>query len=649
MTMDLSEFKPPVRLSMTDEEIFVALGNAEASEDGLARAMAIVEEQANLREHDNKLFAEWVERMRASENPLAQIALENVERAKHGLEPLPLVAPIIETEPEPLPEPSSQLQQDVQEILEQVEVVEVEIPVVDDPRGDSDDLFDALLADAAAEATGLIPTLQEHEVPAVTYSHDIIEESVPAFAVSADEDALVVEEKAVSSGWWNTLSVVLNTTGLLLPVVLAYLTATAEISFGTAVFGFGLGTLGQLGLFVASHFASKRTQEPVAVTRRATFGVFGAILPGISLLGLGLSVLALVAIGVAGSLNGAVAGLPVFSSKAVAGLSFGTLAALVLLVAGFVAVISFGRLFKYANAVVAAGLLVGFIVIALGTRANINLSNVSFYVDANQVTVIAVLVTLVGVVGFNSLPKLGSAYGKINTVWRWAGVTAALVVVPSAVFAHFELLFAQNAPATGFDLLNVLIRDTSFGTVSLWFVIFATAFAIANFMQQSLGNLRLLGLNRVSVWWSIALVLATVLAVALSPSWAFWLEVGRLLIVPAAAATGMAIAETMIRRGAYHEASLLRAYGFYRAIGWVGLLGFVASTTLGWATLSPTVHFNWLGFSGWVSVFAPAIALVAGLLWVGIAMVPVIFSQQRAVAEVEERKASLTGFSGFSE
>ena len=33
--MDLSEFKPPVRLSMSDEDIQSALGSASANEEGM--------------------------------------------------------------------------------------------------------------------------------------------------------------------------------------------------------------------------------------------------------------------------------------------------------------------------------------------------------------------------------------------------------------------------------------------------------------------------------------------------------------------------------------------------------------------------------------------------------------------------------------
>ncbi|MEY4311189.1 MAG: hypothetical protein RLZ71_1115, partial [Actinomycetota bacterium] len=73
--MDLSEFKPPVRLSMTDEEIYKALGDAQATEDGIAKAMAIVEEQANLREHDNQVLGEWIARMQADSRPQAKVAL----------------------------------------------------------------------------------------------------------------------------------------------------------------------------------------------------------------------------------------------------------------------------------------------------------------------------------------------------------------------------------------------------------------------------------------------------------------------------------------------------------------------------------------------------------------------------------------------
>ena len=641
MTMDLSEFKPPVRLSMTDEEIFVALGKAEASEDGLAKAMAIVEEQANLRQHDNQLFSEWVHRMQTSDSPLAKIALENVERAKHGLEPLPLLMP----ESEPAPEPVLAFEESLIE-------VEIETPTVVSDEDNSDDLFDALLADAATEATGAIPVMGEAEVPAFTYSHDVVETEIEDFEVAADEDALVQEESAGAkefSGWWHALSNIVLVTGVLFPVLISFLVADSKVSFGTAITGFVVGTLGQLGFYLASHFTGKRTENATVLTRRATFGVHGAIFPGIAVVGLSLTALLLVAIGSSAASNGAIAGLPAFGDAVLGAVTLGQLVSIgiVALAAGIIAVS--GRRLRFVTAAAAALLVIGFVVVAIGTRSAIDLSAINFSIDFGTAGTIALLLSLVAAVNFHNIPKVRAVGSGLSTVWRWVGVVAAIVLLPTAVFAHFVLFYSQNVAMSGFDLLNQLLRASTFGDPALWVLLFGAVFATVALIKSLLKNLHLLGLNRVSNWWLLAVVAAAGALLVLLPDWNLWLDVARFLLVPALAAVGLAIGETIIRRGAYHEASLQRGYGFYHSFGWTGLAGFVIATGLGWGLAAPSQLFAWLGFFGKVSALAPAAAALAGLLWGAVALIPVVRSQQRAVAEVEERKASLSGFVGFTE
>ncbi|MEY2676434.1 MAG: hypothetical protein RL510_454, partial [Actinomycetota bacterium] len=207
--MDLSEFKPPVRLSMTDEEIYKALGDAQATEDGIAKAMAIVEEQANLREHDNQVLGEWIARMQADSRPQAKVALENIERAKQGLEPLPITELMEESQTpslvsedqiiaalnEAYSSPSQVGVESDATIIEEVEVEElvletlgpVEEPIAEAVTEEANDEFDALLAEAATEATSAIPVSVPVEEP-------IAPQPTEEFFVSADEDALVDEE-----------------------------------------------------------------------------------------------------------------------------------------------------------------------------------------------------------------------------------------------------------------------------------------------------------------------------------------------------------------------------------------------------------------------------------------------------------------------
>lgn len=369
---------------MSDEEIYQALGSAQASEDGIAKAMAIVEEQANLREHDNKLFAEWVALMQASPEPQAKIALENVERVKQGLEPLPLTSPVVDVaaalnaaheQPEALEvavedsQPESSIEEvalvEVQEeeeeslqsifadlpvesipesvfeevVVETIEIV-VEPPVA--PEVESvEESFDALLAEAASEATSSIMVTGVSGKPAVTFEVD--DPKVENFEVSADEDALVIEESQVAkakSGWWANTSFWVLATGVFVPVVAAFLVLASGVSFGTALVGFSVGLVVNLGLIISAHFTSARSGEPNVVTSRATFGVFGASLPGLAAIGFAIALLNLTAIGATSSFDGVFDTEISFGDEFFGGITYASaipiaLAISALLIAGF--------------------------------------------------------------------------------------------------------------------------------------------------------------------------------------------------------------------------------------------------------------------------------------------------------------------------
>jgi hypothetical protein len=133
------------------------------------------------------------------------------------------------------------------------------------------------------------------------------------------------------------------------------------------------------------------------------------------------------------------------------------------------------------------------------------------------------------------------------------------------------------------------------------------------------------------------------------PEWSTWLDLSLLLLVPLAAGVGFAVADSLVRRGKYHEASLLRSYGFYGKFNLLALAGYLASVAVGFAIAQPLALAPWLGFAGWTTPFAPLAALAFALVWSAATGIPRILVQQREVAEVEQRKASLNEFTGFSE
>jgi hypothetical protein len=638
--MDQSEFKPPVRLSMTDEEIYQALGNAQATEDGLAKAMAIVEEQANLREHDNQLHAEWLASMQASADPLAKIALENVDRLRNGLELLPL-----EVSEEEIPVV----------VAEVVEIIEIEVPAVEEFVEPERDAFEALLNEAASEATSAISVPDNVSAPAVTFDEDLPVEPAEEFKIAADEDALVFEEsieKPTRSGWRANAAFWFISLGLVVPMVFAYLVASQAVSFGSALSGFALGTLGVVVLAISAHFTAARTGEAFVVTKRATFGVFGAFVPGLVAIGFAFSLLILALVSGVQSFSGVFQlgvgfGDMVFGSASVATVI--TIATLVVvsLVAGFAQASR-----RWINIIVSVPLMIAFVVGALATRSQVSFSNVDWSISPMQVLTVSGFVTFAGIATYGRAPKVtANAFSKINTFARWSAVGATIVLVPTLVFAHFFLVYDQNLPADGFGLLNVfaLVQSPAIATGVLWVGALGVVALLFNLSIATLEEVRSFAVNRLTGWFSLVLVILGSAAVWFVPAWSSWLAVSQLLFVGVSAVVGMQVADSLLRRGAYHESSLLRSYGFYGSFSVFALIGFVAATAAGLAVSAPNSLADWLGFSGWVTPFSPLVAFAFGLVWqlaTGFARVK---KQQSEVAEVELRKAALSEFPGFSE
>ena len=153
----------------------------------------------------------------------------------------------------------------------------------------------------------------------------------------------------------------------------------------------------------------------------------------------------------------------------------------------------------------------------------------------------------------------------------------------------------------------------------------------------------------------LALVLALAVIVLLS-----WLEqsqssnLAQGLVTSASvfvfAWAGIFCADIALRRIAYHEVSLTRDYGFYKAVNWLNLVAFVASIAIGLGFVaSEDPSFSWLGYiaknigaSDWASINV-GIFISLGFS----ALFPILFGRKRIAAQeaevlkIEARKSDL--------
>jgi hypothetical protein len=194
------------------------------------------------------------------------------------------------------------------------------------------------------------------------------------------------------------------------------------------------------------------------------------------------------------------------------------------------------------------------------------------------------------------------------------GTVAPTILIDSAILAIIAVIFIGVSKLI--EVLKTLgTNHIGFGLATLVSVLFIVALATE------------------------ALLLPNALAINLSLT--------ALLLIPAAAWVGMILTETLMRRGAYHDASLTRSYGFYGSVNWIAAIGFLISTAVGFAVAQPIGSMNWLGFlsaSTGISVRFDVAALLTVLVAVVYALAtgfPRVLRQQRETKQVEDRRFDL--------
>ena len=96
--MESNQYQPPVRKSLTDEELAARVEYATSTRMGLEAMMDLVVAQEALRAQEDREIEEWLEQMEAEGSPEALLAAENFRRTQSGLSALPQVEsePVVE-------------------------------------------------------------------------------------------------------------------------------------------------------------------------------------------------------------------------------------------------------------------------------------------------------------------------------------------------------------------------------------------------------------------------------------------------------------------------------------------------------------------------------------------------------------------------
>jgi purine-cytosine permease-like protein len=655
--MDSTNFTPPARRSMTDEEITTALGNAQADEAGITSAMELLETQAQLRDIEKMEFSSWVLEMERIGSPEALLAVENANRAQKGLDPLselpqtqpnlapiddvvshlnnlyasqatpqevtPVAEPVVEEPVFETPivgEPEHAESPLVEEPVAEESVAEepvIEAPVFvepisfvevqPEPVADDFDEFDRLLAaDTVVGAEDEVTALEEELVqeivssPVAAFDSLTVIESDPG--VDFVQESAIEEIKLESTPKLNRRSRAssqfwawLGLSGSVLPLGLAYFVSKTGLAYSQAVLAIFLGVLASGLVIAVGALAGKRSGLPTLLLSRAPFGVYGNAAPAavLTVVRFFWSAAIMVALLTLGKNV-----LHVDSLTAVSNTNNIYLyAAAFVLIAGAITLAIFGGriLFRAQQAVGLVGVAVAIALIAV-TANTFSLQDLLAQPTSSWNTAFGVAVLTFCVYGLAWTSAGADFARKLSTNARGAAVVgwgALALVVVPTIVASYGLALISTNHADTAPWLSYLLL----GSASIsGIVILAMSLYSSNLSLHSLG-LKLKPAVAQPVIGVLVLALAGLGIYFIADVWKFTGDYAHIAAIPVAAWAGIFISDILIRRIAYHEISLSRGYGFYKSVNWVNLTGWLVATAAGFGfTYVDQAGFGWTGF-----------------------------------------------------
>ncbi len=647
--MDNREFQAPKPQAMSDAELEAALEQAKTSADGLLAAMILLEQQEQLRRADAAALASWLE-----EHPPVQS--EHVEQA------------IVVDHQEP-------------QFIEQFDK-DVESEVDLEPQEPE---FDRILDAAVHEATESVATIEQTEAESST--------SLPAELEHEPDIAPVSAADLAGTGTLNKIIYDVNQTleaasesataeeetfsgddeplpSAAIPIVrqskpspftkvlaafkalplVEYLAAIATVfvslklgaSLSTTLLALVIGIVLQTSIAFMFRLNEARGGLAHSIMNRATYGVWGAHLPG------ALTLLARVV------LIGAISAWLVATLDKTTSLGDFNLANPSAL--GFA---SNGILLASMVAVAAA-------LLAMSSRINL------------AITTFALLVSAIGCIWLLSFggapileaPELGRAVGlgvsyaiitgmlvrqSFNLGKPWRGVATELKslvgarVVPTIVFTGLATYAAFGVSTTLESSAPLYEFNRAFSgplaTLANFGVALTVVALIGHLTTQVAEGLRAFNLNAKGLITALVAILAlSSPSLASVASQVFGDLLALLAIGLIAISTTPYLTESILRRANFHEVSLLRSYAFYKKVNIGALVGVLTFSTLLVGCTPGPMRFIPIETPTWFGEATTLVVLVVAIkLWtLAISFARVRF-QEAELAQVEIRRNELAG------
>lgn len=531
-----------------------------------------------------------------------------------------------------------------------------------------DDLAVAPVASAPAFAEESMTVLETN--PGVSFKtaspiEEVSIESAPKTSRRSD---------SVSQFWaWLTLS------GSVLPLGLAWFVFDAGIAFTQAVLAIFLGATASAIVIAVGALAGKRSGLPTLMISRAAFGVYGNAAPA--------SILTVVRILWSAAILAVVVylGNEYFSVESITDYTDNNtitlgLVVLALVIASVTLAIFGGRVLYRAQQVAGIIGVLTVATLAIATAGGISVDDLLAQSTSSWPATFGIAVMTFSIFGLAWTSAGADFARKLSTHARGAAVVGwgalALAFVPTLV-AAFGLALLGSAPqkvtsgltSSGFYSVSMLqefsallapwLGYTLAGSAAVTIiVVLAMSLYSSNLSLHSIGAKLKPALAQPIL--GLISAAAAVAGVILIPDLLILIRDYALLIgVPVAAWSGIFVSDILIRRIAYHEISLSRAYGFYKSVNFVNLSAWVVGSALGYGLIySEQAGFGWTGYLAdlmvnqefWATTsFGLIIAFAFGSLIPVVAGIPRIKRQEAEVLAIESRRDDLKDIFGLAE
>ena len=653
-----------------EEAVAKVVAEAEAAAaEKLAEQVRIAEEQAAL-----AAAAAEQERLEAERVEAERVALEQAEAERVALEQAE----------------EARAEELMREELEKAELAAIEAQIAAEEE-----------AKAVAESLvkeELLPAVEDTDpqpvraVDFATGSFDIVESAEQAASEDFDEDSFEVLLSDGELGFakepagslkdspistidrrakpYSQLFVWSSLSAGLLPLLFGYLTLPLQLTFADKLLSLFAGLSVSALLISVAAIAGKRSGLPTLFLSRAAFGVRANAVPAATLILVKLAFGVAVVLGAISLFDKTVVALPSMASSAFA---IGDIAvswlmvatAVVLAVASLIAFFG-GKTLYFAQLAVAAGATLVSIAFMVLTAPQIGLESEDLVFSNNWISVtgLAILVSIIfGGFWISSVAEFTRKVSMAQSGKKLALFIALSVGVIPLLLASFSLLVAGSLPkqfveAAALNPLGALLALVPAWMASallvsgvLSLLIWVTAWLYSTSVGLSAVSIRI----RPALSQPLLVVLTFAIAfTATTFSTAAFAEIFDSVIavsgVVVFAWAGVFIADVTLRKIAYHEVSLTRDYGFYKAANFVNLAAFIAAVAIGLGFVSSTVvGLDWLGYfadltatQDWSDAnIGAAIALGFSVLF------PILFGRKRIRAQesevlaIEARKSDL--------